>query len=316
MSLVLIQLAVGLVLLYYGAEWLVRGASALGTRLGLTPLLIGLTVVAFGTSAPEFAVSLQSALEGRGALALGNIVGSNIANVGLILGVAALIRPLTVHAQVIRVEAPLVLAASLMLCVLLVNGVLGRLEGAALFGALILYLVFSVRAARAERNATVDAEYAGLVVALTRPTWQYITLVVAGLALLVLGADMLVTAAVSVARAFEVREALIGLTIVAVGTSLPEFATSTVAAYRREGDIAVGNVLGSNLFNILGVLGFAALVAPFVTGDIAWSDLAVMVALAVITIPILRSGFEISRAEGALLVASYAAYIGWLAYTL
>ncbi|MCA1798568.1 MAG: calcium/sodium antiporter [Xanthomonadaceae bacterium] len=305
------KLVIGLIFLYYGAEWLVRGASALGTRLGLTPLLIGLTVVAFGTSAPELAVSLRAAFDGSGAIAFGNVVGSNIANTGLILGIAALIRPLSVQAQVIKIEAPLVLVASLMLCVLLINGVLGRLEGAALFGALVLYLVFSVRAARAERNAAVDAEYADLVAGQARPQWQYVAMVLVGIGVLVLGANLLVSASVELARAFGLREALIGLTIIALGTSLPELATSAVASFKREGDIAVGNVLGSNLFNILAVLGLTALVSPFATGDLAWSDLAVMVAFALVVLPIVR-GFVISRLEGGFLVASYAAYIGWL----
>ncbi|MFN2300804.1 MAG: calcium/sodium antiporter [Gammaproteobacteria bacterium] len=311
MLMIAAKLVIGLIFLYYGAEWLVRGASALGTRLGLTPLLIGLTVVAFGTSAPELAVSLRAAFDGSGAIAFGNVVGSNIANTGLILGIAALIRPLSVQAQVIKIEAPLVLVASLMLCVLLINGVLGRLEGAALFGALVLYLVFSVRAARAERNAAVDAEYADLVAGQARPQWQYVAMVLVGIGVLVLGANLLVSASVELARAFGLREALIGLTIIALGTSLPELATSAVASFKREGDIAVGNVLGSNLFNILAVLGLTALVSPFATGDLAWSDLAVMVAFALVVLPIVR-GFVISRLEGGFLVASYAAYIGWL----
>lgn len=315
MLMIAAKLVGGLVLLYYGAEWLVRGASALGVKLGLTPLLIGLTVVALGTSAPELAVSLQAAFKGSGAIALGNVVGSNIANIGLVLGVAALIRPLAVQAQVIKIEAPLVLAASLMLCVLLVNGVLGRLEGAALFGALVLYLIFSVRAARAERNAAVDAEYADLVAAPARPQWQYVGMIAVGIAVLVVGANLLVGASVELARAFGLREALIALTIIALGTSLPELATSAVASFKREGDIAVGNVLGSNLFNILAVLGLTAVVSPFAAGDLAWSDLAVMVALAVAVLPILRSGFVISRLEGGFLVGSYVAYIGWLVVT-
>ncbi|WP_290650522.1 calcium/sodium antiporter [Aquisalimonas sp.] len=307
-----LQLVAGLTLLYFGAEWLVRGASALGLRLGLTPLVIGLTVVAFGTSAPELAVSLEAGLAGRGAIALGNVIGSNIANIALILGIAALVRPLSVQAQVIRIEVPLMIGASLLLCALLWNGVLGRVEGAGLVLALVTYVVYSVRAARAETNAIVTAEYADLVPAAVRPLWHYALLAVVGLALLVTGANLLVDASVEIARHFGLREALIGLTIIAVGTSLPELATSAVASRRGEGDIAVGNVLGSNLFNILCVLGLAAFVVPLAVGDVSWVDLGVMVGFALVALPVLRSGFVISRIEGALLLTGYAVYLGWL----
>lgn len=306
-----IQLLGGLVLLYFGAEWLVKGACALGMRVGLTPLVIGLTVVAFGTSAPELAVSLQAGFDGRGDLALGNVVGSNVANIALILGVAALARPLAVQAQIVRIEAPLVIVASLILCGLLYNGVLGRVEGGLLFAALVAYIVYSVRAAKHETAAT-NAGYEAHVQKPTRPTWQYALVVLVGLVVLVVGANLLVGGAVAIARTLGLTEALIGLTIVAIGTSLPELATSALASFKREGDIAVGNVLGSNLFNILCVLGLTAFVVPLAVGDISWLDLGVMVAFALVALPIFRSGFVISRVEGALLVAGYAAYMTWL----
>lgn len=313
MTMTVLALLLGLALLYVGAEALVRGACALGLRFGLTPLVVGLTVVAFGTSAPELGVSIQAAVAGQGPLAIGNVVGSNIANIALILGVAALVRPLSVKVSLIRVEVPLMIAASVLLWAFVWNGVLGRLEGAALFAGIIAFTVYSVRTARRQQDAEVDAEYAQAMPAAGRPVWQYALMVVIGLAVLVGGARLLVGAASDIARLFGLSEALIGLTIVAVGTSLPELAASVVASAKREGDIAVGNVLGSNLFNILCVLGAAALLVPLAGAGISRVDLGVMLVLALVLLPMMRTGFVISRLEGAALVAGYAGYLAWLA---
>lgn len=316
MLLHVLMLVVGLMLLYYGAEWLVRGASAMGLRLGMAPLLIGLTVVAFGTSMPELLVSLRAGFDGKGDIAIGNVVGSNIANIALILGVAALIRPLKVQAQVVRREVPLGIGAAVLLCVLLYNGVLGRIEGIALFIALVIYLVISFRDAKAEDNPEVAAEYAEAVEPAIRPTWQYILLCVVGLAVLVAGAHLLVDGSVDIAAALGVPEAVIALTIIAVGTSLPELATSAVASWRNEGDIAVGNALGSNLFNILAVLGLSAFIIPLSQGNVSWVDLGVMVAVAAALLPMVRLGFRLSRLEGVLLLSLYVGYITWLVASL
>ncbi len=313
MLLTILTLLLGLTLLYVGAEGLVRGASCLGLKFGLTPLVIGLTVVAFGTSAPELLVSVQAGLAGQGAIAIGNVVGSNIANIGLILGLAALVRPINVRAQLVRFELPLVIAVSVLLAVLLWNGVVGRVEGAALFLGVIAFTVYSLRAARAKQAPEVEAEFAEAMPTADRPTWQYVVLTLVGLAVLVVGARVLVSAAVDIARAFGLSEALIGLTIIAIGTSLPELAASMVAAAKREGDIAVGNVLGSNLFNILCVVGLAALLVPLDAGGVSRIDLAVMIAIAVILLPIMRTRFVIGRLEGAGLVLIYAGYLAWLA---
>jgi cation:H+ antiporter len=305
-------LMLGLILLYVGAEWLVLAASAIGRRLGIAPLVIGLTVVAFGTSAPELIVSVQAALAGRGEIAIGNVVGSNIANIALILGISALVRPLAVHAQLLRREVWLVPVISALLCLLLLNGRLSRIEGALLAVLLFAYLAWSLREARAEQNPEVEQEYAKLARSSGRPAWQYCLLIVISLGVLVAGATLLIKGAVDLARLAGVSEAVIGLTLVAVGTSLPELATSVVASMRREGDIAIGNVLGSNLFNILGILGITALLAPVASGGISWFDLSAMVAIAIIAVPMLHSGLVISRGEGAVLLALYIAYLGWL----
>lgn len=306
-------LLAGLVMLYLGAESLVRGASALGLRFGLTPLAVGLTIVAFGTSAPELATSVQAALADQGGIAVGNVVGSNIANILLILGVAALVRPLAVKARLVRIELPLVIAASLAFIGVLWDGAVSRVEGTALFAGIVAYTVYSLMAARRRQEPEVEAEFAESLRRPDAPTWWYAVLTVIGLAVLVGGARVLVGAASDIARAFGLSEVLIGLTLVAIGTSLPELAASAVAAAKREGDIAIGNVLGSNLFNILCVTGIAAVVAPFETGGISAVDLGVMLAAALVALPILRSGAVIGRLEGAGLVLAYAAYLAWLA---
>ena len=259
----------GLAALVLGAELLVRGASRLALAFGISPLVVGLTVVAFGTSTPELAVSVQSAWAGQVDIALGNVIGSNIFNVLFILGASALIVPLTVHQQVIRQEVPIMIGASLLLWVLATDGGIARWEGLLLTALVVGYTLLLIRQSRRETAATqaaVDAEYAeAFVPAGTdwRDHWGVqLLLILAGLALLVLGARWLVEAAVNFARVLGVSETVIGLTIVAVGTSLPEVATSIMAAIRGERDIAVGNVVGSNIFNLLGIGGIAALVTP------------------------------------------------------
>ncbi|WP_228702831.1 calcium/sodium antiporter [Salisaeta longa] len=301
----------GLALLTIGAEGLVRGASSLARRLGMSALLVGLTVVAFGTSAPELVVSLGAALRGSSAVALGNVVGSNIANIGLILGTAALIQALNVNAQVIRVEVPLLVLVSAGLLALLYDGTVSRLEGGLLVAALVAYLVFSIRAARREQHPAVAAEYEEGVP--PQRAWGLDALYVAGgLGLLVGGANLLVGGAITIAGALGVSEAVIGLTVVAVGTSLPELATSVVAAWRGEGDIAIGNAVGSCLFNILCILGITALVQPLSTADLQWADGAMLVGLPVLLLPLMRTEGQLRRWEGGPLLVIYAAYVAYL----
>jgi cation:H+ antiporter len=314
--LTVLQFLLGLVLLVVGAEALVRGASKLAVAAGLTPLVIGLTIVAFGTSSPELAVSVQSSWRGQGDLALGNVVGSNIFNVLFILGVSALITPLVVARQVVRQEAPVMILMSVLLLAVALDGAVGRLDATVLVALLLAYTVFLVARSRAEAATQGKSEVSSQGAGGWDSHWTAQTaLILIGLGLLVLGSDWLVNAAIDFARTLGVNELIIGLTIVAAGTSMPEVATSVMAAIRGHRDIAVGNVIGSNLFNILGVLGVSGLIAPspLVVSPTALAfDLPVMVAVALLCLPIFFSGSVISRGEGALFLACYAAYTVFL----
>jgi cation:H+ antiporter len=310
----------GLVLLVVGAEVLVRGASRLAAAIGISPLVVGLTVVAFGTSSPEFAVSAQSAWAGQADIAVGNVVGSNIFNILLILGASALVTPLIVSAQLVRRDVPLMIAVSVLVLLLGLDGSIGRLEGLILFSGIVAYTLYSIRESRKEQQA-IQEEYAhefGDEAERRHPHWALdIFLIVAGLVLLALGARWLVDGAATFARAFGVDELLIGLTIVAAGTSLPEVATSLLAAMRGERDIAVGNVVGSNIFNLLGVLGFGGLISPApveVSPTALAFDIPAMIAVAVACLPVFFTGYTIGRWKGALFLAYYVAYTAYLIF--
>jgi cation:H+ antiporter len=309
MVIPVLQILGGLLLLSLGAESLVRGSAALAIRLGITPLVVGLTVVAFGTSSPEIVVSLESAFKGNSALALGNVIGSNISNVALILGLSALVRPLRVQAQIIRREIPLMIFASLLLCLLLLGEQLNRLEGLLLVAGSIAYTAFAYPSAKKSRDKQVQEEFAEALPQPKGKVWGHIALILVGLSLLILGANLLVGGAITIAESFGVSQVVIGLTIVAVGTSLPELATSIAAARKDEGDIVIGNVIGSNVLNILFVLGIAALIAPMHNDDLRPIDLAVMVGSAAVVFPLMRRGFQLTRWEGAVLLAGYAGYL-------
>ncbi len=306
-----LYLAGGLIFLFIGAEGLIRGASALALRVGITPLVVGLTVVAFGTSTPELVVSLKAALIGNSSISLGNVVGSNIANIALILGIAALIRPLDVHANVIRREIPIMIGLSILLIILLIDGELSLIDGIIFVAGIITYAIVNISMARKEKNAEVENEFKeGLKTKLGVPV--SIVFVVGGLGLMILGANLFVTSAISIAKAIGVSDAIIGLTIVAVGTSLPELITSIVATYKNESDIAIGNVVGSNIFNILGILGITAIVIPLSSAGISYVDFGVMIFTALILLPLSKTGFKITRFEGFFLVTGYIAYIYYL----
>lgn len=311
------QLLGGLLILTIGAELLVRSASGLAARLGVSPLVIGLTIVAFGTSSPELAVSVRAALAGTADIALGNVVGSNIFNVLAILGLAALVAPLIVQQKLVQVDVPIMIGAGLALWLIALDGAIGPLEGAALLAALTLYCAGAVRSARRE-PAEIRAEYARRYgEARPRPVALLLLVLVAGLAGCVLGAGLLVDGAVQIARAAGVSELVVGLTIVAAGTSLPELATSVVAAIRGERDIAVGNVVGSNIFNVLGIAGVMAVASGGVPvgADVLWLHLPVMLSASIACLPIFVTGHRIGRLEGAALLVGFAGYIGmlWLA---
>jgi cation:H+ antiporter len=315
--MVIILFAAGLVFLLIGAEALVRGATRLAAAWGISPLVVGLTVVAFGTSAPELAVSVKSALSGQASIAVGNVVGSNIFNVLFILGLSALIVPLVVVQQLVRLDVPLMTALSASVLIFSLDGNFGRLDGLLLVAGLVFYVYFLIRQSRKE-TAAVEQEYAqefGLEAHPATSRAINVALVVGGLALLVLGSRWFVDGAVSLANSLGVSEVVIGLTVVAAGTSLPEVVTSLVAALRGERDIAVGNVVGSNIFNIMGVLGIAGIVAPEgieISPAIVGFDIPIMIAVAFACLPIFFTGGVISRWEGALLLGYYVAYTLYL----
>lgn len=305
----------GLLLLIGGAEVLVRGASRLAAAFGISPLVVGLTVVAFGTSSPELAVSIKAVVSDQGGVSIGNVVGSNIFNVLFILGLSALVTPLVVAQQLVKLDVPLMILLSVLVLVLGLDGVYSRVEGLILFGGLIIYIAFLLVQSRKESPAVLeeyDREFGEQK--LSSP-WLNLVMVVVGLGLLMLGSNWFVDSAIIIARYFGVSDAIIGLTIVAVGTSLPEVVTSVIASLRGERDIAVGNIVGSNLFNIMGVLGLASLVAPAglnVPDAVLHFDIPVMIVVAFACLPVFFTGSEISRWEGAVLLAYYVGYTLYL----
>lgn len=315
----IVYFVLGLVILGVGAELLVRGASRLALSLGIPPLVVGLTVVAFGTSAPELAVSVQSAYSGQVDIAMGNVVGSNILNVLFILGLSALIAPLIVNQQLVRQEVPIMVGVSLLLFALARDGTVSRGDGALFLVMLIGYTVVLIRQSRAAARAATQARPAETG-EMPSSAWDrhwsvQLALIVVGLLLLVQGANWMVTAAVTVARHLGVSELVVGLTIVAAGTSLPEAATSVMASFRGERDIAVGNIVGSNILNILAVLGLSSVLAPrglSVSPSVLNFDLWVMIAAALACLPVFFTGYLIARWEGAMFLAYYAAYTAYL----
>lgn len=310
----------GLVGLVVGANLLVRGASKLALSFGISPLVVGLTIVAFGTSAPEVAVSAGAVLNGQTDIAIGNVVGSNIFNVLFILGASALIVPLLVHQQIIRQEVPIMIGVSVLLLLLGLDGRLSWADSGLLLGLLVVYTVFLVVQSR-RQSAAEATEYDAELTPAGAGDWDaklpvQLALIVAGLVALVLGSDALVTASVAFAKQLGVSDLVIGLTIVAAGTSMPEVATSITAAIKGERDIAVGNVVGSNTFNILGCLGVSGLLAGDAGLTMAASvlnfDIWVMLAVALACLPVFFTGREIARWEGAVFVGYYVAYVTYL----
>jgi len=307
---------IGLVLLVVGAEWLVRGASALAITIGVSPLVVGLTVVAFGTSAPELAVGMRAGLVGDASeidVALGNVLGSNIANILLILGLGAVFAPLVVRRQIVIFDLPLMLGVSLLLLVMSLDGAIDQIEGLLLFLGIVVYTVWSIYQSR--KNTVLEQEVTSHTPHGSTNWLLNMAYVVGGLAMLVVGSDWLVNGATAVARALGVSELIIGLTIVAVGTSLPEVATTVAAAIKGQRDLAVGNAVGSNIFNILLVLGATSML---VSGGIPVStqalgvDFPVMLAVSLICLPVCFTGWMISRWEGALFLIYYLAYIVYM----
>lgn len=308
-----LEIAAGLLLLLGGGELLVRGAVGLARQMGISPLIIGLTLVGFGTSMPELVTSVQAALIGAPGIAIGNVVGSNIANVLLILGLSALIWPLACPAAAIRRDGTIMMLASGAMLAIVLSGALGRIQGALLLAGLVGFLVLSWRAERTSPGAPDTASDAAHPRAATWWGIKVAALSLLGLAILVLGAQLLVGGAVTLAEKIGLSQTVIGLTLVAVGTSLPELATSLVAAWRRHGDIVLGNIIGSNIFNILGIAGITALVEPLVVpGEIVQLDIWVMlIAASLLMVFGLLHGC-LQRRHGALLLGGYGLYLGWL----
>jgi cation:H+ antiporter len=307
----LVQAAGGLLLLYLGGEALIRGASGLAARLGVSAMAIGLTVVAFGTSAPELVVSLEAVLGGVDDISIGNVVGSNIANIALILGITVILRPAEIEARIVQIDAPVMVFASLSLVAVLTDGEVTRPEGSLLVLALFAYTGFTFWEARREPTPVKEA-FAAAAPALPGRGLTSGLFVLAGLACLVGGGQLLVISAVQIATSFDVSQATVGLTVVAVGTSLPELTTSVMASARGQGDIAIGNVVGSNIFNVFCIMGVTALIHPIGLGDISWIDLGIMVGLASVVAVLLLTRHRLGRAEGVALVLTWVVYTGWL----
>lgn len=316
--------ALGFVMLYFGAEWLVRGSASLARKMGISPIIIGLTVVAFGTSAPELVISVVSSISDKSMIAIGNVVGSNICNTTLVLGIAAFLMPVSTDKSVVRRDIPLMLIISLFLVALSMNSLITRVEGVILIVGILLYIYYNYSLmTKAQQNGL--GEKSSIIrdvepVTIVESRLKQGFLIVAGIALVVGGAQVLINSVVIIMEVFGVSEKFIGLTVVAIGTSLPELATSVVAALKREMDISIGNLVGSNVFNILSVIGAAALVRPIVIpGGFMQSgmiiDFAVMLLAGIIPWLLMRKDFTLHRSGGVMLIIMYMIYMGYLVHT-
>ena len=299
----------GLVLLYFGADWLVQGAVTLALHLGLSPLIVGLTVVALGTSVPEALVSVQAAIGHQGGIALGNVIGSNILNIALILGLSSLIHPLKVDSHIVKADVPLLTGATFMLVVLLEDFHISRMEGAFLLLCIVGYVAGNIMTVK--RDSPDENKIEGMEVPENpgKTLWRDVGFLVLGIITLGFGANFLVSGAVDLARIFGLSEALIGLTIVSIGTGTPELATALMAAFRKTPDLAIGNAVGSNIFNIMFVLGIAGLVAPLDGKGISSVDLYVMLGVTILLLPTVWTGRILDRKEGFLFLAIYVGYL-------
>jgi len=306
------QLFAGLLYLYFGGEFLVSGASAIARRFSVSPLVIGLTLVSMGTSAPELAVSLNAAMSANASdISLANVVGSNIANIGLILGLSVIIMPLAVQARLFRVDAPVMILATLAVIWVVVDRQVTRAEGTVLVIALVLYVsatLWMSLQGTAKSRALAEQQVVELIPEPTERVWLQPVLVIADIVLLVLGGKWLVDGAVSIATALGVTPHVIGLTIVAVGTSLPELSTSVISAWRGYGNMAIGNIIGSNIFNVFGILGLTTIIQPLTIHEFSWLDHSVMAGLSLLLLFFLYTKKSISRLEGIILCLVYLAY--------
>ncbi len=308
--MIALLLLTGLVALYFGAEWLVRGGASFAVRMGLTPLMVGLTIVAYGTSTPELIVSATAAAEGNGAIAIGNAVGSNIFNMGVILGLTALLCPLRVRSQLVRVDTPIMVGAALLFLVFFLDGQIQAWEASVFLLGIVAYTILNIKLARREASAPVRDEFSAEIPKPTGALWRDLALMIGGLAVLVVGSRLFVTGAVDLARLFGISDAVIGLTVIAAGTSLPELASSLMAAYRRHPDIAIGNVIGSNIYNIVAILGVSGFFwSPLDGQGVSMIDTVVMLGFSLVILVISWTGYQLRRWEGVLLLALYGGYL-------
>lgn len=305
-------IVLGIVLLYFGAEMLVRGGAKLALRLGITPMIVGLTVVAFGTSSPELVVSFSAGIDGNADIALGNVIGSNICNIALILGVAALIRPLPVEIKLMKSDLAVMIGVSLLVVIMILDGEIGTWDGVILSAGIISYVLFSIYQARKNKIEISPDELDISGSKYDKRPMLHVLFVVAGLVLLIFGANVFVEGAIQIAGFIGVSNAVIGLSVVAFGTSLPELATSMVASIKNEGDLSIGNVIGSNIFNILMILGITALFFPIDSSDVGKIDIGVMLGLTFLIIPLSIQARKLTRWNGAILLAVYFAYVYYL----
>ena len=312
MTITLLSLVAGFALLLGGGEALVRGAEVIALRIGISKLVVGLTIVALGTSSPELFISVNAALEGFDDIALGNVVGSNICNLTLVLGTAALVRVIDVKAQLMRLDAPIMVACCFVVILMTADGEISRLDGAILTLGIVSYVAASIWLGKRDHSA-LDEEYADVDFHVSQGLPLSLAFLGAGLAMLFFGSELFVNGAVDLALRLGISQAVISLTLVAIGTSLPELVTTVIASLRGKGDIAVGNAIGSSIFNLLAILGITALVEPVARGGISWVDIGVMTGIGIFLVPMLYTGMRLTRLEGLLLLVTYALYLGWLA---
>lgn len=303
---------ISLFLLYFGANWLVKGSSALALKAGVSPLVAGLTVVAFGTSSPELVVSINTSLAGQGNIAIGNVIGSNLFNICIILGISAVVSPLKIKMQLLKIDIPVLILVTAAFMFLFIDRHISRFEGMILVSGILVYTVANIYLARKEKNAEVLEEF-NESVSPGKLKWYWSAgMVIAGIGILVAGSEFLVKGAVEIARSLGVGETIIGITIIAAGTSLPELASSIVATIRKEYDIAIGNIVGSNIFNILGIVGISSLVKPLSAIAISNIDLYVMLGVTLLLLPFFRTHYTLKRDEGFFMIALYGMYMYYL----
>jgi len=303
---------ISLVLLYFGASWLVKGSSALALKAGISPLVTGLTVVAFGTSSPELFVSVNAALAGQGNIAIGNVVGSNMFNICIILGISAIVTPLKIKLQLLKIDIPILVITTIGFMILFADRHISRAEGGILLAGIVFYTLLNIVLARREKSKEINDEYNDSVTD-GKMKWYWSTaMIILGIGVLVAGSELLVKGAVAIARSLGVGETIIGLTIIAAGTSVPELASSIVATLKKEYDIAIGNVIGSNIFNILGIIGISSIISPLTAIAISNIDMYIMLGVTLVLVPFFRSSYTLKRDEGIFMIVLYMMYMYYL----